>query len=136
MQDGPNPQLNQASLLASPAPTGKPACKLSYPSFCSNSCLHQICLRRLVNSSIATSYCREFLAVFEHLLATWGRIHSQARGRQKKVCSISENCYNDDQQGYVVVICYSISVELVLIVSCICWEKQIYYGWFAVSRNQ
>ena len=43
------------------------------------------------------------------------------------MCNISENCYNDDQQGYVVVIWYSISVE-VLIVSCICWEKQIYYS--------
>ena len=27
------PHLNQALLLTSPAQTGKPACKLSYPSF-------------------------------------------------------------------------------------------------------
>ena len=39
-----------------------------------------------------------------------------------------KNCFNDDQQGYVVVICYSISVEIVLIVSGICWEKQIYFS--------
>ena len=81
-----------------------------------------------MNSSIATSYCGEFLAVFSHLLATWGRICSQARSRQRKVCNISENCYTDDQPGYVVVNCYSISVEIVLIVSCTCWEKQIYYS--------
>ena len=27
-----------------------------------------------------------------------------------------------------MVICYSISVGILLIVSCICWEKQIYYS--------
>ena len=30
------------------------------------------------------------------------------------------------RQGYVVVICYSISLEIVFIVFHICWEKQIY----------
>ena len=116
-----------------PCRNRKACLQAKLPIFCSNlpcesAILVYIKLRTLVNSSIATSYCSEFLTVFSRLLATWGQIRSQARSRQKKVCNISENCYNDDKQGYVVVICYSISVEIVLIVSCICWEKQIYYS--------
>ena len=72
MQDGLNPhlQVNHALPLSPPAQTGKPACKLSYPSLVQpgpgdfGSCLDQIDLRRLVNSRIATGYCSEFLAVF------------------------------------------------------------------------
>ena len=40
------------------------------------------------------------------------------------MCDISKKCFNDGQQGYVVVISYGISVAIVLIVSRICWEKQ------------
>ena len=44
------------------------------------------------------------------------------------MCDISKKCFNDGRREYVVVICYSISVGIVLIVSRICWEKQIYYS--------